>query len=73
MAIDPDIILQILGYLTAMIPDHLPQFSIISNMFGNISDNKSNILEKDWSNFPLENFLSSIKRSNLGQFLQAAR
>ena len=32
--IDPDIIL---GNLTATISDHLPQFAIIRNMFGNIS------------------------------------
>ena len=43
--IDPDIIS---GNLTATISDHLPQFSIIPNMFGNISDNKSNIYEREW-------------------------
>ena len=42
--IDPDIIS---GNLTATISDHLPQFSIILNMFGNIPSNKSNIYEKD--------------------------
>ena len=31
--------------LTTTISDHLPQFTIISHMFGNISGNKSNILE----------------------------
>ena len=31
--------------------DHLPQFAIISNMFGDISDNKSNIYERYWSKF----------------------
>ena len=41
--IDPDIIS---GNLTATIPDHLPQFAIIPNMFGNISG-KSNIYERD--------------------------
>ena len=35
--IDPHIIL---GNLTATISDHLPQFSIIANMFGNVSGNK---------------------------------
>ena len=45
----PDIIS---GHLTATISDHLPQFSIIRNMFGNISGNKSNIYyERDWSKF----------------------
>ena len=47
-AIDPDIIS---GNLTATISDHLPQFSIIPNMFGNVSGNKSNIYEWDWSKF----------------------
>ena len=52
--IDPDIIS---GNLTATISDHLPQFSIIPNMFGNISGNKSNIYERDWSKFDRENFI----------------
>ena len=52
--IDPDIIS---GNFTATISDHLPQFSIIPNMFGNISDNKSNLYERDWSKFDQENFV----------------
>ena len=52
--IDPDIIS---GNLTATISDHLPQFSIIPNMFGNIPGNKSNIYERDWSKFDKENFI----------------
>ena len=52
--IDPDIIS---GNLTATISDHLPQFSIIPNMFGNVSGNKSNIYEWDWSKFDRENFV----------------
>ena len=52
--IDPDIIS---GKLTATISDHLPQFAIIPNMFGNISGNKSNIYERDWSKFDQENFI----------------
>ena len=52
--IDPDIIS---GNLTATISDHLPQFSIIPNMFGNISGNKSNIYERDWSKFDQEIFI----------------
>ena len=40
--IDPDIIS---GNLTATISDHLPQFSIIASMFGNIPGNKSNMKE----------------------------
>ena len=52
--IDPDIIS---GNLTATISDHLPQFSIIPNMFGNIPGNKSYIYESDWSKFDRENFI----------------
>ena len=43
--------------MTATISDHLPQFSIIPNMFGNIPGNKSNIYERDWSKFDQENFI----------------
>ena len=42
--IDPD---TISGNLTASISDHLPQFSIVPNMFGNIPGNKSNIYERE--------------------------
>ena len=52
--IDPDITS---GNLTDTISDHLPQFAIIPNMFGNISGNKSNIYERDWSKFDRENFI----------------
>ena len=44
--------------LIQTISDHLPQFSIIPNMFGNISGNKSIIYERDWSRkFDQENFI----------------
>ena len=46
-----------MGNLTATISDHLPQFAIIPNIFGNISGNKSNIYENDWSKFDRENFI----------------
>ena len=46
--IDPDIIS---GNLTATISDHLPQFSIIPNMFGNITGNKSIFMKGTDSNF----------------------
>ena len=39
------------GNFTATISDHLLQFSVIPNMFGNIPGNKSNIYERDWSKF----------------------
>ena len=45
------------GNLTVTISDHLPQFSIIPNIFGNVSGNKSNIYEWDWSKFDQENFI----------------
>ena len=51
---EPDIIS---GSLTAAISDHLPQFAIIPNIFGNISGNEYNIHEKDWSKFDRENFI----------------
>ena len=53
-AIDPDIIS---GNLTATISDHLPQFSIIPNMFGNNPGSKSNIYEREWSKFDRESFI----------------
>ena len=53
-AIDPDIIS---GNLIATISNHLPQYSIIPDMFGNISGIKSNIYERDWSKFDQENFI----------------
>ena len=52
--IDPDIIS---GILTATISDHLPQFAIITNMFGNILGNKPNIYERDWPKCDQENFI----------------
>ena len=46
----------ILGNLTASIFDHLPQFVVIPNMFGNISGNKSNIYKREW----LKNLIEKI-------------
>ena len=43
--------------MTGTISDHLPQFAIIPNIFGNISGNKINIYERDWRNFDRENFI----------------
>ena len=43
--------------MTATISDHLPLFSIILNLFSNISPNKSNIFERDWSKFDQENII----------------
>ena len=48
---------KISGNLTAIISDHLPQFSIIANMFGNIPGDTSNIYEREWYKFDKENFI----------------
>ena len=42
---------------TATISDHLSQFLIVPNIFSNPPSNKSNIYERDWSNFDQENFI----------------
>ena len=42
--------------MTAIISEHLPQFSIIPNMFVNIPGNKSNIYQRVWSKFHTESF-----------------
>ena len=42
------------GNLTATSSDHLPQFSIIPNMFGNISGNKSNVYGRNQETFILD-------------------
>ena len=47
-AIEPD---TISSNLIAIISDHLPQFAIILNIFGNTSSNKCKIYEKDWLKF----------------------
>ena len=39
------------GNLTATISDHLPQIMIVPNVFANPPSNRSNIYEKDSSNF----------------------
>ena len=52
--IDPDLIS---GNLTAIISDHLPQFAIISNMFGNTTSNKSNICDRGCSKFDRKHFI----------------
>ena len=44
--------------MTATIYDHLPQFAIFPDTLGNISGNKYNIYERDWSKFERENFIS---------------
>ena len=45
------------GNLTATISNHLPQFLIVPNILSNPPSKKSNIYERDWSNFDQENFI----------------
>ena len=46
--------------MTATISNHLSHFAILPNMFGNISDDKSNIYERDWLQF---------EKTDLGNFI----
>ena len=45
------------GNIIALISDHLPQFLISPNTFADPSSNKSNVFERDWSNFEQTNFV----------------
>ena len=65
--IDPDIIS---GNLTATISDHLPQFPVIPNIFGNVSGNESNIYERDWTKFDRENFIPDYFSADLEDLLK---
>ena len=48
----------ICGNITATIYDHLPQFLKLSpNTFADPPSNKSDVFERDWSNFDQENFV----------------
>ena len=47
----------ICGNITATISDHLHQFLVSPNTFANPPSNKSNVFERDWSKFDLENFI----------------
>ena len=58
------------GNLTATISDHLPQFLIIPNIFSNPPPNKSNIYERDWSNFDQENFVLDYFSINWNETLK---
>ena len=44
------------GNLTATISDHLPQIMIVPNVFANPTSNRSDIYERDRSNFYKVNF-----------------
>ena len=45
------------GNITATISDHLPQFLISPNTFADPPSNKSNVFERDWSNFDQKKFV----------------
>ena len=45
------------GNLTATISEHLSQIMIVPNVFANTPSNRSNIYERDWSNFDQVNFV----------------
>ena len=62
IVIDPEIMS---GNLTATISDHLPQFSSISNMFYNISGNRSKRLVQIW----LKKFYSRLFFGWVGGFV----
>ena len=58
------------GNLTATIFDHLSQFAVIPNMFGNTTSNKSSIYERDWSKFDQENFILDYVSVDLEDLLK---
>ena len=45
------------GNITATISDHLPQFLIAPNVIPNPSSNRSNIFERNWSDFNQQNLI----------------
>ena len=58
------------GYILASISDHLPQFSIFSEITSNSPTPKSNVFERDWSNFDHENFFLKFFDLNLFTLLK---
>ena len=50
--------------------EHLSQFLIVSNTFCNPPLNKSNIYERDWSNFDQENFILDYFSINWNETLK---
>ena len=49
-----------MGNLTATISDHLPEFAIIPNMFGNITSNHSNFMKQTDTNLIVKNLSLTI-------------
>ena len=56
--------------VTATISDHLPQFLFAPNILSNLSHNKSNIFERDWSKVNKENFILNYFDKNWSDILQ---
>ena len=56
--------------LTATIYDHLPQFAFAPNILPNLSYNRSNIFERDWSKLNKENFILDYFETNSSDILQ---
>ena len=55
------------GNISASISDHLPQFSIFPDVFKNSPFLKSNICERNWSNFDQQRFLLDYFALNVHQ------
>ena len=58
------------GNILASISDHLPQFSIFSEITSNSPTPKSNVFERDRSNFDHENFFIKFFDLNLFTLLK---
>ena len=58
------------GNLTATISDHLPQFLISPNTFADPPSNRSNIFEREWSNFGEEKFVLDYFNINCPNILK---
>ena len=58
------------GNITATISHHLPQFLFALNVLSNALCNKSNILERDWSEFNKENFILDYFDKNWSQIFE---
>ena len=52
------------GNKTATTSDHLPQFSFVPNILSNLSTQKFNYYERDWSKFKQENFIRDYIDNN---------
>ena len=58
------------GNITGTISDHLPQFTFVPNILSNLSAQKSNYYERDWSKFKQENFIIDCFDKDWADLLQ---